>query len=73
MSNTVNMKQIRDTSTEDLSLKITEAKKDLLKHRLNNPTSNFQAAVVRKEIARYKTVINERANNSSNKKNKGAS
>ena len=56
--------EIRDLTTEELQLKITELKKDLFTQRFSLATNNLdnpmKINLIKKEIARVMTVIRER-------------
>ena len=60
-------KEIRNLSVEELTKKLEDLKKDLFMlrmqhatHQLDNP---LQIAAVKKDIARVKTIIREKATN----------
>ena len=56
--------EIRKMSTADLEAKLTELKKDLftlrMQHATNQLDNPLQIAVVKKEIARVKTILREK-------------
>ena len=56
--------EIRDLTTEELQLKITELKKDLFKQRFSLATNNLdnpmRIPAIKKDIAKIMTVIRER-------------
>ena len=58
------IKEIREMSAEQLAEKLMELKKDLFNLRLQHATNQLenpvQIAVVKKEIARVKTIIREK-------------
>jgi len=76
MLSILSIKEIRELKHEDLCLKIEESKNELLDLRIIKSTGHHYAssqyAGLRKQVARCKTVLNERANtSSSNKHNQG--
>ena len=56
--------EIRKMSTADLEAKLVELKKDLftlrMQHATNQLDNPLQIAVVKKEIARVKTILREK-------------
>ena len=58
------IKEIRDLTTEELQLKVTELKKELFTQRFALATNNLEnpmkIASLKKDIAKVKTVIRER-------------
>ena len=58
------IKEIRDLTTEELQLKVTELKKELFTQRFSLATNNLdnpmKINLIKKEIARVMTVIRER-------------
>ena len=58
------IKEIRGLSVEDLNKKLNELKKDLfmlrMQHATNRLDNPLQIAVVKKDIARIKTIIREK-------------
>ena len=56
--------EIREMTTEELQLKITELKKDLFKQRFSLATNNLdnpmKISAIKKDIAKIMTVIRER-------------
>ena len=56
--------EIRDLTTEELQLKITELKKELFTQRFNLATNNLdnpmKIPAIKKDIAKIMTVIRER-------------
>ena len=56
--------EIREMTTEELQLKITELKKDLFKQRFSLATNNLdnpmRIPAIKKDIAKIMTVIRER-------------
>ena len=56
--------EIREMTTEELQLKITELKKDLFKQRFSLATNNLENPLkissLKKDIAKVLTVIRER-------------
>ena len=58
------IKEIRDLTTEELQLKVTELKKELFTQRFalatNNLENPMQIPAIKKEIARVLTVIREK-------------
>ena len=56
-------KEIRNLSTDELNKKLEELKKDLfmlrMQHATNQLDNPLQIAVVKKDIARIKTIIRE--------------
>ena len=56
--------EIRDLTTEELQLKITELKKELFTQRFNLATNNLdnpmKISAIKKDIAKIMTVIRER-------------
>ena len=61
------LKELRALSDEELSKKITESKKELFDLRLKISTGTLEKPSrvdeLRKDIARMKTILNERKNN----------
>ena len=61
------IKEIRGLSVEDLTKKLNELKKDLfmlrMQHATNQLDNPLQIAVVKKDIARIKTIIREKETN----------
>ena len=57
-------KEIRNMSTEELEDKVAELKKDLfflrMQHATNQLDNPVKIAVVKKDIARIKTIIREK-------------
>ena len=57
-------KEIRNLSVEELNKKLEDLKKDLFMLRMQHATNQLdnpvQIAVVKKEIARVKTIIREK-------------
>ena len=58
------IKEIRELTTEELQLKVTELKKELFTQRFALATNNLEnpmkIASLKKDIAKVKTVIRER-------------
>ena len=58
------IKEIRDLTTEELQLKVTELKKELFTQRFALATNNLENPMkisqIKKDIARVLTVISER-------------
>ena len=58
------IKDIRELTTEELQLKVTELKKELFTQRFALATNNLEnpmkIASLKKDIAKVKTVIRER-------------
>ena len=58
------IKEIRGLSVEDLNKKLNDLKKDLFMLRMQHATNQLdnptQIAVVKKEIARIKTILREK-------------
>ena len=58
------IKEIRSLSVEDLGKKLQDLKKDLftlrMQHATNQLDNPLQIAVVKKEIARVKTILREK-------------
>ena len=56
--------EIRDLTTEELQLKVTELKKELFTQRFNLATNNLENPMkisqIKKDIAKVMTVISER-------------
>ena len=65
------LKELRALSDEELSKKITESKKELFDLRLKISTGTLdkpsKVDELRKDIARMKTILNERKNNGGEK------
>jgi len=65
------LKELRALSDEELSKKITESKKELFDLRLKISTGTLEKPSrvdeLRKDIARMKTILNERKNNGGEK------
>ena len=61
------IKEIRELSVEKLEAKLQELKKDLfmlrMQHATNQLDNPLQIAAVKKDIARIKTIIREKAQN----------
>ena len=61
------IKEIRSLSVEDLEKKLQDLKKDLfmlrMQHATNQLDNPMQIAAVKKDIARIKTIIREKATN----------
>ena len=61
------IKEIRGLSVEKLEAKLQELKKDLfmlrMQHATNQLDNPMQIAAVKKDIARIKTIIREKATN----------
>ena len=61
------IKEIRGLSVEDLNKKLNDLKKDLFMLRMQHATNQLdnpvQIAVVKKDIARIKTIIREKETN----------
>ena len=61
------MKEVRALSVEKLAEKLQELKKDLfmlrMQHATNQLDNPMQIAAVKKDIARIKTIIREKAQN----------
>ena len=59
-------KEIRNLSVEELTKKLEDLKKDLfmlrMQHATNQLDNPLQLAVVKKDIARVKTIIREKTN-----------
>ena len=59
-------KEIRDMSSDELTIKLNELKKDLFNLRLQHATNQLEnplkIAAVKRDIARIKTIIRETAN-----------
>lgn len=57
-------KEIRNMSTEELEAKVAELKKDLfflrMQHATNQLDNPVKISVVKKDIARIKTIIREK-------------
>lgn len=57
-------KEIRNMTTEELEAKVAELKKDLfflrMQHATNQLDNPVKIAVVKKDIARIKTIIREK-------------
>ena len=60
-------KEIKNLSVEELTKKLNELKKDLfmlrMQHATNQLENPLQIAVVKKDIARIKTIIREKETN----------
>ena len=60
-------KELKNLSVEDLNKKLGELKKDLfmlrMQHATNQLDNPLQIAAVKKDIARVKTIIREKAIN----------
>ena len=58
------IKEIRDLTTEELQLKVTELKKELFTQRFALATNNLEnpmkISAIKKDIARVLTVIREK-------------
>ena len=58
------IKEIRDLTTEELQLKVTELKKELFTLRFSLATNNLEnpmkISAIKKDIAKVLTVIRER-------------
>ena len=58
------IKEIRDLTTEELQIKITDLKKELFTQRFNLATNNLdnpmKIPAIKKDIAKIMTVIRER-------------
>ena len=58
------IKEIRELTTEELQLKVTELKKELFTQRFALATNNLEnpmkISALKKDIAKVKTVIRER-------------
>ena len=58
------IKEIRELTTEELQLKVTELKKELFTQRFALATNNLEnpmkISTLKKDIAKVKTVIRER-------------
>ena len=58
------IKEIRELTTEELQLKVTELKKELFTQRFNLATNNLENPMkipaIKKDIAKIMTVIRER-------------
>ncbi len=58
------IKEIRDLTTEELQVKITDLKKELFTQRFNLATNNLENPMkipaIKKDIAKIMTVIRER-------------
>ena len=65
------LKELRTLSDEELNKKITESKKELFDLRLKISTGTLEKPSrvdeLRKDIARMKTILNERKNNGGEK------
>jgi len=65
------LKELRNLSDEELSKKITESKNELFDLRLKISTGTLEKPSrvdeLRKDIARMKTILNERKNNGGEK------
>ena len=65
------LKELRTLSDEELSKKIAESKKELFDLRLKISTGTLEKPSrvdeLRKDIARMKTILNERKNNGGEK------
>ena len=65
------LKELRNLSDEELSKKITESKKELFDLRLKISTGTLEKPSrvdeLRKDIARMKTILNERKSNGGEK------
>ena len=61
------IKEIRGWSVEDLNEKLQDLKKDLfmlrMQHATNQLDNPLQIAIVKKDIARIKTIIREKETN----------
>ena len=61
------IKEVRSLSVEKLEQKLQELKKDLfmlrMQHATNQLDNPLQIAAVKKDIARVKTIIREKATN----------
>ena len=61
------IKEIRSLSVEDLEKKLQDLKKDLfmlrMQHATNQLDNPMQIALVKKDIARVKTIIREKETN----------
>ena len=61
------IKEIRNLSVEDLQKKLGDLKKDLfmlrMQHATNQLDNPMQIALVKKDIARVKTIIREKETN----------
>jgi large subunit ribosomal protein L29 len=64
MANIVTVEELRALSTEELGLKLTEAKEELFNLRFQAATGQLEnhgrLTAVRKEIARIYTIVRER-------------
>ena len=62
--NSMDIKEIRELSTEDLLKKIEESKEELFNLRFSQATGNLEKPSrihnLRKDVARMKTIIRER-------------
>ena len=58
------IKEIRDLTTEELQVKVTDLKKELFTQRFNLATNNLENPMkissIKKDIAKVLTVIRER-------------
>ena len=67
MMKTKELKEIRELSVEKLEEKLQELKKDLfmlrMQHATNQLDNPMQIALVKKDIARVKTIIREKETN----------
>ena len=58
------VKEIRELSTEEINKKLVEAKEELFNLRFQQATGNLEKPSrineLRKEVARIKTILNER-------------
>ncbi len=65
------LKELRNLNDEDLSKRIAESKKELFDLRLKISTGTLEKPSrvdeLRKDIARMKTILNERKNNGGEK------
>lgn len=56
--------EMRKLTTEEINKKIVEAKEELLKLRMKQATGNLENPArineLRKDVARYKTILRER-------------
>ena len=59
-------KELKNLSVEELTKKLEELKKDLfmlrMQHSTNQLDNPMQIAAVKKDIARFKTIIREKTN-----------
>ena len=64
MSNVISAEQLRALTTDELALKLREAKKELFNLRFQAATGQLEShgrlTAVRKEIARIYTILRER-------------